>query len=168
MKTLVIHPQDETTTFLKHIYEDKDWKVIDTNISNSIIRNLIISYDRIVMLGHGSEQGLFGFEKLLVGAQHVQFLRQKECVGIWCHAKDFFDKYNLKGFCSGMFISDYMEANMFCVNSGTSEIDASNIEFAKILGQHIFTDEVLWNTKKDYKPENPVKEFNHHSLYHIT
>lgn len=168
MKTLVIHPKDETTDFLKHIYKDKDWIVVNDNIPNSKLRKLIIEHDRIVMLGHGAEVGLFGFEKLIVGAGHVQFLREKECVGIWCNAKDFFDKYGLKGFCSGMFISDYMEANMYCVNSGTSEIDASNIEFAKIFGQHIFTEEVLWNTKRDYKPDNPVKYFNHHSLYHIT
>lgn len=34
MKTLVIHPQDKSTDFLKEIYSDKNWTVLNKNTSN--------------------------------------------------------------------------------------------------------------------------------------
>jgi len=74
-------------------------------------------------------------------------------------------KYGLKGFCTGMFISDYYEALMYCVNSHTAEIDKSNNDFAKVVGHFIFSDDYFAEIKKEYKIENPVTDFNNNSLY---
>lgn len=58
MKTLVIHPKDITTDFLSDIYSDKDWTVININVSKSFLKKQIKEHDRIVMLGHGTGEGL--------------------------------------------------------------------------------------------------------------
>jgi len=55
MKTLVIHPNDETTEFLNKIYEDKDWKVMSFELTKAALTKQIAVHDRIVMLGHGSD-----------------------------------------------------------------------------------------------------------------
>lgn len=62
MKTLVIHPKDQTTDFLSVIYDDKDWTIINTNVSKSYLKTQIKSHDRIVMLGHGTDKGLLRIE----------------------------------------------------------------------------------------------------------
>ena len=44
MKTLVIHPEDPTTAFLKHIYEGvHDKTVINDIISKETLEHLIVS-----------------------------------------------------------------------------------------------------------------------------
>ena len=110
MKTLVIHPKDTTTDFLSLIYEDKDWTVITDNISKSALKRQIKAHDRIVMLGHGMETGLIGFNRLVIDSNLVYLLREKHCVCIWCNADKFVLKYGLKGFYTGMIISEVQEA----------------------------------------------------------
>ncbi len=57
--TLVIHPSDPSTDCLKVIYENRDWTVIrDFDESPEYIAGQIGKYDRIVLLGHGTAEGL--------------------------------------------------------------------------------------------------------------
>ncbi len=86
MKTLVIHPQDTTTDFLKPIYKDRDWKVIDYNPGKRELTEQIKLHDRIIMLGHGDNCGLYGFDRMIINSKLVYLLREKICVCIWCHA----------------------------------------------------------------------------------
>ena len=59
MKSLILHPQDPTTSFLSQIYEPLTNKTIIRGcISKSVLRKLIESHDRVLMLGHGSPYGL--------------------------------------------------------------------------------------------------------------
>ena len=59
MKTLIIHPKDSTTTFLKHIYAPiLDKTIVTVGIDKSELRELIYNHDRVIMLGHGSPWGL--------------------------------------------------------------------------------------------------------------
>ena len=74
MKTLVIHPSDVTTDFLKVIYSDLDCTIINTNISHSKLKQLIKENDKIVMLGHGTEEGLLGFKRFVINSQLVYLL----------------------------------------------------------------------------------------------
>ena len=64
-KTLVIHPQDATTDFLKLIYQDKkDWTIINNcEISKEELKKAISKHDRIIMMGHGCPSGLFNPKK---------------------------------------------------------------------------------------------------------
>jgi hypothetical protein len=49
MKTLVIHPKDQTTDFLSIIYQDKDWTLITDNPSKKYLKEQIKSHDRIIV-----------------------------------------------------------------------------------------------------------------------
>ena len=87
MKTLVIHPEDVTTSFLAAIYEDLDATVITRKESNSKLKRSIKEHDRIIMLGCGNilEQGSHaellknpkGEYRKLVDAQIVKELEKK-------------------------------------------------------------------------------------------
>lgn len=60
MKTLIIHPQDETTDFLRPIYQKSFNKTVVTGgIPKRELDQLIKRYQRIIMMGHGSPSGLF-------------------------------------------------------------------------------------------------------------
>ena len=151
-KTLVIHPQDPTTDFLSAIYAGKGWTVITEPISNSKMRNVLTEYDRIVMLGHGTPYGLLGFGRFMIEPNHVQFLRGKEVVAIWCHADQFVEKYGLKGFYTGMFISEEAEAvyeGVYGVSA--AEIEQSNTSFAKAVSFHINKPTMLQDVIRDYQ-----------------
>jgi hypothetical protein len=61
MRTLITHPHDNSTHFLKPIYEDIPNKTVITGgLVIGEVENLISLHDRIIMLGHGSPKGLFG------------------------------------------------------------------------------------------------------------
>lgn len=58
MKTLVIHPKDRTTDFLKPIYHGRDWTVITGGCTKEDVAKAIDEHDHIIMMGHGTPQGL--------------------------------------------------------------------------------------------------------------
>lgn len=167
MKTLVIHPKDVTTDFLSKIYLDKDWYVISDNISKSGLKSQIKSHDRIIMLGHGTSDGLIGHGRLIIDSSLVYLLREKDCVGIWCNADMFFSKYNLKGFYTGMIISEYDEALMFSLYPFTnSQISESNELFSSCIKESIDSDNMLENVLLMYKMcDNPIVDFNNKNIY---
>lgn len=137
MRTLVIHPHDHSTKFLEDIYVGLDCTVHRT-MKNPL--HLIKQHDRIICLGHGTENGLLQIPyngSFVVDSRHVQLLRERECIFIWCHANLFMKKYDLKGFATGMFISEMDEALQFCVPFERGDIDESNTKFARIIATNI-------------------------------
>jgi len=96
MKTLVIHPKDETTRFLSTIYADKDWTVIDAvHPQKKMIKQAMKDHDRIVMLGHGTESGLVNVDfNPIIDSNLVYLLRDKICVSIWCHLFLFYIRFS--------------------------------------------------------------------------
>lgn len=170
MKTLVIHPFDVTTGFLSVIYEGKkDWTVIDTNVSTKFLKKQIKNHNRIVMLGHGSEDGLFGFGRLIIDSTLVYLLREKQCVCIWCNADVFVEKYELKGFYTGMIVSDYEEAIMYSINlheNIVQKIYNSNVLFADAAKKSIDEENMLDSMKLMYDDDsNPIIDFNKQNLH---
>ena len=168
MKTLVIHPYDRSTDFLKKIYEGKDWTIItdhDACRSRKVITNLIKKHDRIGMMGHGSPQGLF---YTCINSDMVDLLRQKECVCIWCNADKFVERYGLRGFYTGMFISEVGEASYYGIKVLQDEVDYSNVLFAMELNKVIDDENVHSLIKESYKGlfENEVIRFNNARLYY--
>lgn len=171
MKTLVIHPPDPTTDFLKEIYKDKDWTVTDASIPKSKLFLLIKSHDRIVMLGHGTDDGLIGFSphRYVINSRLVYLLREKYCVCIWCNADVFVTDYKLKGFFTGMIISEYEEAMIYAVNTTDSKISASNAAFANAIKMAIDAPNMLEVAKENYINESClVTRFNRANLYHTS
>lgn len=169
MSTLVIHPFDITTNFLSEIYQDKNWTVIKDSISTRKLYLEIKNHDNIIMLGHGTSNGLLGWGKYVIDPSWVYLLREKNCIGIWCHADIFFEKYGLKGLYSGMIISEMQEALYYSILTNLPEIIESNELLAESIKKsiHINDDKkMLESIKSIYQTKNnPIILFNQNNLF---
>jgi hypothetical protein len=175
-KTLVIHPQDVSTDFLSVIYKNIPFcKVITKGTEKEVIEE-IEKHDRIIMMGHGTPYGLmsigrFGNVGFIINQSTVPLLRRKECIFIWCNANMFVERFNLKGFYSGMFVSEVGESHYCGCPSSQYDVDFSNNTFSEILGECIEGNEleVIYEcVKKGYgkfRHTNDVVFYNHQRLY---
>ena len=142
MKTLIIHPKDRSTDFLKPIYAGiPDQTVITGGTTRNELHELIRSHDRIIMMGHGYPGGLFSVGQfpapgVIIGYNELEHLQGKENIFIWCNADQFVSGHKLKGFSTGMFISEVGEAK-YCGLPGTKqdEVDESNNTFAQFMSE---------------------------------
>ena len=179
MKTLIVHPEDDSTKFLDIVYAPIENKTLVTGgISKTDLMKLIQEHDRVMMMGHGSPGGLFGVGKFkncgayIIDQSMVPYLKsKKDNVFIWCNADKFVDTFELSGFYSGMFISETGEA-AYCGLPGTKQdvVDESNYGFVKIISKYITneTNIIYENVKKEYgliAENNPVALYNHNRLY---
>ena len=184
MKTLIIHPADNSTSFLDIVYESIPNKTVITGgISKDDVKKLIQEHDRVMMMGHGSPSGLFSvgqFDNVgggygggfIIDQSMVSLLKEKDnSVFIWCNADKFVEYYELKGFYSGMFISEVGEAT-YCGLPGTPQdvVDESNYGFVNIIAKHINedTESIYDKVRNEYgfiAEENPVALYNHKRLY---
>jgi hypothetical protein len=173
MKTLIIHPDDRSTDFLKPIYENvTDAMILNGGATKDQVKELIVRHDRVIMLGHGSPFGLFsvgrftGSNGYIIDSTMVDALKHTECIFIWCNADQFVKKHNLKGLYSGMFISEVGEAT-YCGLPGTPQsiVDTSNDSFARWMGENVnmALNEIYHNTMDNYEVlamDNPVADYN--------
>jgi hypothetical protein len=180
IKTLIIHPKDTSTEFLKSIYQNIPNKTIITEgYSKKQVIELIKSHDRVIMLGHGSPYGLFsmgcfsGTGGYIIDKDVVEYLKNKpDNIYVWCHAKIFVNDNNLNGFYSGMFISEVGEAYACLSRLESREtVDTSNNIFSKILGNYV--NESMTNAYKKVVEEysvlgetNSVARYNAERLYY--
>lgn len=179
MKTLIIHPEDSSTSFLDIVYKPIENKTVVTGgLSKTEVIKLITEHDRIMMMGHGSPGGLFSVGKFqnsgayIIDQTTVPYLKSKlDSVFIWCNADKFVDMYQLRGFYSGMFISEVGEA-YYCGLPGTEQeqVDESNFGFCNIISKYINENkEVIHeNVTKEYgliAENNPVALYNNNRLY---
>jgi hypothetical protein len=179
MRHLIIHPQDESTRFLKIIYSIIQEKTVITGgISKTGLRELIKNHDRVIMLGHGTGYGLLTigqFPKVgnyVIDWSMVDLLSTKtDNIYIWCNADLFVKNNRLMGFFSGMFISEFGEAfSLGYYVSNRNLIDESNECFAAIVSKHIHQPlNVLFeNVIQEYAimaKTNPIAQFNLERLY---
>lgn len=181
MSTLVIHPADASTDFLIPIYsniysfpDEEKVTVLRNGFTKDEVRDLIEEHDRVIMLGHGSPNGLFSVGQfntsgMIIDDSMVEALsKKKDNLYIWCNADQFVQKHNLKGFYTGMFISEYSEANYCNVAARTGEVERSNDLFAQIVGRNINESiDTMWKrVKRVYQLENnQVAVYNNTRLY---
>ena len=184
MKTLVIHPKDKSTDFLKPIYADLDDVTLVTGgWSSDQILEAIQTHDQVMMMGHGSPGGLFSigqfpigdrFSGYVIGVDMVEALSQKDNnIFIWCNADQFVNRHGLKGFYSGMFVSETSEAFYCKVETFTQEaVDESNNTFARQLGECLLDtrdpEKIHVQIKEHYgalAATNLIAEYNHKRLY---
>ena len=192
MKTLIIHPTDPSTSFLDIVYAPIENKTVITGgISKFEVQQLIREHDRVMMMGHGSPNGLFSVGKfsgsngLIIDHTIVSLLKEKDnSVFIWCWASEFVKNYKLSGFSSGMFISEVGEAShcskydqtvddLLKIKLSTviqEEVDESNYGFCNIIAKYINQDKNLIheNVKKEYgiiAENNPVAFYNNNRLH---
>ena len=84
---------------LSALYDGMEARVVNDCHSTKDVGPLLhhtSSQERIMLLGHGSDQGLFfrhydtkdGFDHIIVGHTHAYNLRRHggNLIGIWCHA----------------------------------------------------------------------------------
>jgi hypothetical protein len=179
MSTLVVHPKDTTTDFLKPIYAPiKDKTVITGGITKIELRELIKSHHRVIMLGHGTPNGLMAVGQFyttdfyIIDESMVDLLsKKKENIYIWCHASDFMLMNQLFGFGSGMFISEVEEAFYYDFwDVPQNLINESNNQFASITSQYINypLNDLYENVIHEYgklAKTNPIAQFNLEKLY---
>lgn len=180
-KTLVIHPSDRSTDFLSNIYKDKkDWTILTSYVGtkNDLIKYME-SFDRIIMMGHGSPSGLFNVNDFysvttlrggcyVIDDNFVDVLSRKETISIWCHSDKFFSKHNIKGFHTGMVISEVSEADFVLGHTPlNTEETLDNMNFyANLLGECIerSPNEIREYMLEHYNREDEVSEFNRNTL----
>jgi hypothetical protein len=177
MKTLVIHPDDRSTDFLRGLYLDlPDKTVITSGIDKLKLQEKIDTHARVIMCGHGSPNGLFSVGKFpespyIIDDSMVDSLRYKTNFFIWCHADVFVRRHGLTGFHMGMFLSEMSECLCLGVDCTDTDITESNIDFAKIFFRHIdeppivFYKNVLVEYGQLVARNNPVAEYNHSRLF---
>jgi hypothetical protein len=183
MKTLIIHPKDDSTFFLDIVYKNiPDKTVVTGGVSKYEVMKLIESHDRVMMMGHGSPGGLFSVGQFtemgskyggyIIDQSTVPLLKEKDnSVFIWCNADRFVNTFGLKGFFSGMFISEVGEA-LYCGLPGTPQemVDESNYGFCNIIAKYINEDKKMIHEKVTGEygliaEENPVALYNNMRLY---
>lgn len=178
MNTLVIHPDDRSTDFLKPIYTNINATVITGGVSKSDVLKMIHENDRIMMMGHGSPWGLFsigrfpGSNGYIIDNDMVHaLLQKKENIFIWCNADQFVKRHQLRGFYSGMFISEVSEATI-CGLPGTPQeiVNESNNFFARWVGDvaNLPVRDIHKYVSSKYKimaENNSVANYNSQRLY---
>ena len=174
----VIHANDPTTKVLSQLYEQrKDITAHITEMStNGTVQRAIRTDDVIMMLGHGNEYGLFSkpekngdYKRFLITDKHVQFLRKKTCIGIWCYANKFAEKYKLHGLFSGMIISELQEAIDMEVPATKDEIDREMEKFTIRLKDCMDTyglEQIPLRMKESDDVQSALTKFNYGNLYY--
>lgn len=181
MKTLIIHPDDRSTDFLRAVYAGLDnLTVITGGISVEEVHEMIVAHDRVIMLGHGTPNGLLSMGNFTSTASSFfvvderiakELAKKDNNIYIWCYASDFVKSHGLKGFCSGMFISEVLEAEIMGVHNQTQEaVDAQCKYFCDLVGavadkqatdifDHVSNEYGKWVGKC------PITKYNHERLY---
>ncbi len=166
-KTLVIHPKDPSTDFLCEIYRDRGFTEIKEGFEADKLKTLIHEHQRIVLLGHGYHNGLLNYYETIIDDSFATLLAEKEVVGIWCYAKAFFERHQLGGFHTDMFISEPDEATIMGISATKKSIDISNRVFAKAVRKHLFRPDCYNRIIQYYKRlSSPVAQFNQERLYY--
>ena len=185
MRTLIIHPEDDSSTsFLKLIYEEIPCRVITKNLPKIELIDAISKAGNVIMLGHGDKNGLFSDSKYIIDSEFGKLLEYKNCLLIWCHANDFVtnNKLNFNGVASGMFISEISELIYLDESFEFEEeieayqpmINFSNNAFSSILGnllkEYSFDDLPLIYEKLKLEYEviakrNEVAAYNNERLF---
>ena len=174
MKNLIVHPKDTTTDFLSPIYAPlRNKTIVRGGVTKSEVQKLIQSHNRVIILGHGSPDGLLSKDQFpdaglyIVDESMVISLKNKSnCMFIWCYADQFVQRHGLSGLCTGMFISELGEADYWGFEDIDKDlIDQSNYRFASLVSKYIYEPlEVLYqNLLDDYEllsKANPIVRFN--------
>lgn len=176
---IVIHANDPTTKVLSRLYESREvfHLRLDEHSSNTAVIRAVKNADSVMMLGHGNQFGLFSipdkkgqYRRHLVNSDHVQFLRGKCCIGIWCYANEFARQYGLQGLFSGMIISELHEAEENNIPATKEEIDAEMEKFVVRLKYCIETYELHEVPERMLELDDmhsPLTEFNYKNLYYF-
>lgn len=130
--------------------------------------------ETLLCFGHGTPRGLFShdFSGMLIDAESVPLLVNREMIGIWCYASNFGIAHNLRGFFTYMFISNQQEcAFNRCGWYENEVIFAENRLFAERINTLIRENtpleqwvEILYESRN---ADLPFVEFNYGNLSYL-
>lgn len=138
---IVVHPYDPSTRMLGEIYKGIEGVTLfDSWKQREKILKAIAAAPKeepILLLGHGCPSGLLDMRHgIVIGNADAELLKDRpNLVGIWCYASSYAYTHGLKGFFSGMFISELPEAIINGVEASAEEIDENAWDFSIRFGR---------------------------------
>ncbi len=181
--TLVIHPYDTSTEMLKYVYENRvpAFDICrDPNISKSDLASLIKIYENIIILGHGTGAGLAypcavherrpspngGY--FMIDDSFASLLREKKTISMWCYSDLYFKRNHIKGFHTGMIISERAEAELVMGKCPLSdkELYDNMVSLSKALSECLdkSPEEMREYILAHYNGTDPISEFNRKNI----
>lgn len=181
---LVIHPKDKTTAMLSALYDGLNVHVVNGDCSNKEMGRFlhrVPSRERIMLLGHGSNKGLFfraddskdEFDRIIVGHAHAYHLRKhgSNIVAVWCNADLFARAEGLHGLFTGMIISELNEALQYDVVTTQEELETENVKLAQrlrtLLDEDIPLNEIPKRMMAMDDVHSPLTTFNYGNFYYL-
>lgn len=181
---LVIHPKDKTTAMLSALYDGQVAQVVTGYRSTKEIAHLlhhISTQERIMLLGHGSDKGLFfrkddskdEFDKVIVGHSHAYHLRKHggNIVAVWCNADQFARAEGLHGLFTGMIVSELNEAQLYQIETTQEELDREKVKLANrlrvLLDERIPLSEIPKRMLAMDDFHSPLTTFNYNNFYYL-
>lgn len=180
--TLVIHPYDKSTIMLEYVYKDLGFDVIrDPNLSKQTLIDEIKKHKRIIMLGHGTPHGLIhpelmryfrvvtpGARPIIIDDSFADLLREKETISMWCYSDEYFKRNHIKGFHTGMIISEVSEAYYMLGYSPLNERELfeNMIKLSKCLHDSIdkSAEEMRDYILTHYDGQDDISKFNRRNI----
>ena len=141
----------------------------------------VSTQERIMLLGHGSDKGLFfreddskdEFDKVIVGHAHAYHLRKHggNLVAVWCNADRFARAEGLHGLFTGMIVSELSEALLYQVETTQEVLDRENVKFAirlrTLLDERIPLSEIPKRILVMDDVHSPLTTFNYKNFYYF-
>jgi len=173
---IVVHPTDPSTVMLGKVYEGfENVKLFNSVEQRDEMLAAIAAAPReepIMLLGHGCPNGLYDLRAwdMMVGGPDAELLKDRpNLIGIWCYASSYAAKHGLKGFFSGMFISEGGEAMMVGVDATEEEANAHAWDFAQRLGDLLRQGLPLENVAKELMdPKHITSELTNYNYTRLT
>lgn len=176
---LVIHPKDDTTDFLRTLYDGmEEVGVVTGGGSRNRLASRLYHLPRgepVMLLGHGGPDGLYRREgdgyRCFVGRSMGYSLRRHPLIGIWCHSVLFAKRNGLHGLFSGMVVSEMDEAREYGILTTEKELRAENARFAatlrSLLESGVPTGRIPALMKEAAGEGPEVRAFNYTSIYYL-
>ena len=171
---IVVHPFDPSTRMLCEIYKGIEGVTLfDSWEQREDILKAIAAAPKdepILLLGHGCPSGLLDLRYgLVIGDSDAGLLKGRpNLVGIWCYASSYAYAHGLKGFFSGMFISELPEAIINGVDASAEEIDDNAwnfcIRFGLLLLGRVPMEEIAGVLMDPCYIDGDLTEFNYSRL----
>ena len=171
---IVVHPDDPSTRMLTSIYEGIEGVTLFNSWRQRerMLKTIATAPkdEPILLLGHGSPHGLFDMRYgLIIKDSDAEILRDRpNLIGIWCYASNYAHEHGLKGFFSGMFISEEPEAWVNGVEAEAAEIDAKAWDFSRRLGDLLRSGKPLAEVARELMDprhiDSELTQFNYERL----
>ena len=125
----------------------------------------------ILLLGHGCPNGLYDLRVgLILDDGDAELLKDRpNLIGIWCYASSYAHAHGLKGFFSGMFISEGREAAWMDVDATEEEANAHAWDFSQRLGDLLRQGLPLESVARELMdPKHITSELTHYNYTRLT